>query len=63
MNEIDAKRIVGADLADSKQAAYEATFRRFVPPAFATLSEERRHRKDALLLDSESLRTSGSPKA
>ena len=48
MNEIDAKRIVGADLADSKQAAYEATFRRFVPPAFATLSEERRHRKERL---------------
>src|SRR5262245_10657794 len=48
MNKIDTDQMVGADLADAKHAAYDETFKRLAPPAFATLSEERRHRKERL---------------
>lgn len=40
--------ILAADLARAKEDAYEATFRRFAMPTFATLREERQHRKERL---------------
>ena len=46
MNKIDTGRNVVADLAGAKKAAYEATFERLAPPTFATLFEERQHRKE-----------------
>ena len=48
MNKIDTGRNVVADLAGAKKAAYEATFERLAPPTFATLFEERQHRKERL---------------
>ena len=40
--------ILAADLARAKEDAYEATFRRFAMPTFASLREERQHRKERL---------------
>jgi ribulose-5-phosphate 4-epimerase/fuculose-1-phosphate aldolase len=48
MNKIDPGRIVGSDLAETKQVAYAETFKRLAPPTFTSLAEERQHRKERL---------------
>ena len=48
MNKIDTHDPATANLAEMKRDAYASTFRRFTPPSFATVAEERQHRKERL---------------
>src|SRR5438128_2583753 len=48
MNKIDPGRVVGTDLAETKQMAFAETFKHLAPPTFTSLAEERRHRKERL---------------
>ena len=48
MNSPDHREIAATALAERKRAAYRPAFSRLAPPAFATLAEERQHRKERL---------------
>jgi ribulose-5-phosphate 4-epimerase/fuculose-1-phosphate aldolase len=48
MNMLDGSTNQASELADAKKDAFDATFKHFRQPTFATVAEERRHRKERL---------------
>ena len=48
MNKLDTTRSGHGQSGRNKRDAYAATFSRFAPPSFATVAEERQHRKERL---------------